>query len=152
MSMRKRAWLTVKGKASKAPDRMEDPRETLEYSYQVQLELLKKVQHGVADVAASRAGVESQMSALRQVQAELEGLAGRWHGMGGEHKGLRRKAAIDSELSGLTVRYNSLRAEEDKLTAAYERLKAKVDAFSVKKEMIQATYTAAEAQSRLPEV
>lgn len=152
MSMRKRAWLTVKAKPSKAPDRMEDPREALEYSYQVQLELLKKVRHGVADVAASRARVESQMSALRQVQAELEGLAARWRGVGGEHSGLRRKAAIDSELSSLTAQYDSLRAEEDKLAAAYERLKAKVDAFRVKKEIIEATYTAAEAQSRLPEV
>ena len=38
-------------KANKALDRAEDPRETLDYSYQKQLEMLQKVRRGVADVA-----------------------------------------------------------------------------------------------------
>ena len=40
MSVMKRVSLIFKSKANKALDRMEDPRETLDYSYQRQLEML----------------------------------------------------------------------------------------------------------------
>jgi len=45
-----------------------------------------------------------------------------------------------------------LQGEEEKLTAASQRLQAKVDAFRVRKETIKATYTAAEATTRINEV
>ena len=45
----------------------------------------------------------------------------------------------------------SLQAEEEKLTQASQRLQAKVDAFRTRKETIKATYTAAEAQTRINE-
>ncbi|GAA3145149.1 hypothetical protein GCM10020001_080310 [Nonomuraea salmonea] len=38
--------MIFKSKANKALDKMEDPRETLDYSYQRQLELLQKVRRG----------------------------------------------------------------------------------------------------------
>ena len=40
MSVMKRVSMIFKAKANKALDRMEDPRETLDYSYQRQLEML----------------------------------------------------------------------------------------------------------------
>ena len=43
MGVMKRVSLVFKAKANKALDKMEDPRETLDYSYQRQLELLTKV-------------------------------------------------------------------------------------------------------------
>ena len=43
MSVMKRVSLIFKSKANKALDRMEDPRETLDYSYQRQLEMLTQV-------------------------------------------------------------------------------------------------------------
>ena len=49
-----RLRIIFNAKADKALDKMEDPRETLDYSYQRQLELLQKVRRGVADVATSR--------------------------------------------------------------------------------------------------
>ncbi|MEP6815631.1 MAG: PspA/IM30 family protein, partial [Marmoricola sp.] len=42
-------------------------------------------------------------------------------------------------------------AEEEKLTGASRQLQTKVDAFRTKKETIKATYTAAEAQTRINE-
>jgi phage shock protein A len=53
MSLSKRLALLFKAKASKVLDRAEDPRETLDYSYQKQLEMLQKVRRGLADVAAA---------------------------------------------------------------------------------------------------
>ena len=45
-----RASLVVKSKFSKLLDRAEDPGETLDYSYEKQLELLQNVKRGIADV------------------------------------------------------------------------------------------------------
>ena len=66
MGLWQRFTLIFKSKASKALDRAEDPRETLDYSYQKQQELLAKVRRGVADVATSRKRVELQINQLEQ--------------------------------------------------------------------------------------
>ena len=55
MSLMKRISLVFRSKANKALDKAEDPRETLDYSYQRQQDLLVKVRRGVADVATSAA-------------------------------------------------------------------------------------------------
>ena len=68
MSIMKRMGLIFRSKANKALDRAEDPRETLDYSYQRQLELLQKVRRGVADVATSRKRLELQLNQLSQQQ------------------------------------------------------------------------------------
>ena len=62
MSVMKRLSMIFKSKANKALDKMEDPRETLDYSYQRQLEMLQKVRRGVADVATSRKRLELQIN------------------------------------------------------------------------------------------
>src|SRR5204863_41303 len=49
------------------------------------------------------------------------------------------------------AQYAQLQAEEEKLTVASQRLQSKVDAFRTRKETIKATYTAAEAQTRINE-
>ena len=71
MSLMKRISLIFRSKANKALDRAEDPRETLDYSYQRQLELLTKVRRGVADVATSRKRVELQVNQLEQQSDKL---------------------------------------------------------------------------------
>ena len=72
----KRMSLIFKAKANKALDKYEDPRETLDYSYQKQLELLQKVRRGVADVATSRKRLELQLAQLQQ-QADKHEQQGR---------------------------------------------------------------------------
>ena len=154
MSVMKRVSLIFKSKANKALDRMEDPRETLDYSYQRQLEMLTQVRRGVADVATSRKRVELQMKSLQQNQNKLEGQAKQALGAGREdlaREALSRRAALDSQLTDLENQYHSLQADEEKLTVASQRLQAKVEAFRMQKETIKATYTAAEAQSKIGE-
>jgi len=154
MSVMKRVSMIFKAKANKALDRMEDPRETLDYSYQRQLEMLTQVRRGVADVATSRKRVELQMKSLEQNQNKLEGQAKQALGAGREdlaREALSRKAALQSQLTDLENQYHSLQADEEKLTVASQRLQAKVESFRMQKETIKATYTAAEAQSRIGE-
>ena len=154
MSVMKRVSMIFKAKANRALDRMEDPRETLDYSYQRQLEMLTQVRRGVADVATSRKRVELQMNNLRQQQNKLEGQAKQALGASREdlaREALGRRAALQSQLTDLENQYHSLQADEEKLTVASQRLQAKVEAFRMQKETIKATYTAAEAQSRIGE-
>jgi phage shock protein A len=154
MGVMKRVSLVFKAKANKALDKMEDPRETLDYSYQRQLELLTKVRRGVADVATSRKRVELQMNQLQQQANKLEDQARKALGMGREdlaRGALERKASAQGQLNDLQVQYAQLQGEEEKLTVASQRLQSKVDAFRTRKETIKATYTAAEAQTRINE-
>ena len=154
MGVMKRVSLVFKAKANKALDRMEDPRETLDYSYQRQLEMLTKVRRGVADVATSRKRVELQMNQLQQSSSKLEDQARKALSMGREdlaREALGRRSSAQSQLTDLQAQYAQLQGEEEKLTVASQRLQAKVDAFRTRKETIKATYTAAEAQTRINE-
>lgn len=143
-----------RAKADKALDKMEDPRETLDYSYQRQLELLQKVRRGVADVATSRKRVELQankmqgemdkltLAAQRALESNREDLA---------REALTRKSGLQTQLADLQAQHAQLQGEEEKLVRASTRLQAKVDAFRTRKETIKATYSAAEAQTRINE-
>lgn len=149
-----RLKLVFNAKADKALDRLEDPRETLDYSYQRQLELLQKVRRGVADVATSRKRVELQanqldaemkkltLSASRALEVNREDLA---------REALTRKSGLQGQLDDLMTQHAQLQGEEEKLVRASTRLQAKVDAFRTRKETIKATYSAAEAQTRINE-
>ena len=154
MSMMKRISMIFRAKANKALDRAEDPRETLDYSYQRQVEMLAKVRRGVADVATSRKRVELQMNQLQSQSSKLTEQAQKALGMGREdlaREALTRKSGLQGQVNELTAQHAQLQGEEEKLTLASQRLQAKVEAFRTRKETIKATYTAAEAQTRINE-
>ncbi|MFB9314478.1 PspA/IM30 family protein [Nocardioides plantarum] len=154
MSMMKRMSMIFRAKANKALDRAEDPRETLDYSYQRQLELLANVRRGVADVATSRKRVELQVTQLEQQAAKLQGQAEKALQMDREdlaREALTRKSGLAQQISDLQAQHAQLQGEEEKLVLAQQRLQAKVEAFRTRKETIKATYTAAEAQTRINE-
>ena len=154
MSVMKRLKLIFSAKANKALDRAEDPREVLDYSYERQLEMLQKVRRGVADVATSRKRLELQMQQLEQQSTKLEGQGRQALAAGREdlaREALTRRSAVQQQLADLATQHAALQGEEEKLVLASQRLQAKVDAFRTRKETIKATYTAAEAQSKIGE-
>ena len=154
MSMMKRISTIFRAKANKALDRAEDPRETLDYSYQRQVEMLAKVRRGVADVATSRKRVELQMNQLQAQSDKLTEQAQKAIAMEREdlaREALTRKSGLTAQINELGVQHAQLQGEEEKLTLASQRLQAKVEAFRTRKETIKATYTAAEAQTRINE-
>ena len=154
MSLMKRISLIFRSKANTALDRAEDPRETLDYSYQRQIELLAKVRRGVADVATSRKRVELQANQLEQQSQKLHDQAQKALSMGREdlaREALTRKSGLTGQLNDLKAQQAQLQGEEEKLTLASQRLQAKVESFRTRKETIKATYTAAEAQTKINE-
>src|SRR4051812_26177711 len=62
----------VKAKISKMLDRAEDPAETLDYSYQKQLEALQNVKKGIADVVTSKKRLQMQSDKLEQSVVKLD--------------------------------------------------------------------------------
>ncbi len=149
-----RLALIFRSKANKAMDKVEDPRETLDYSYQRQLEMLQKVRRGVADVATSRKRVELQATQLGAEMDKLTTAASRALEQGREdlaREALTRKSGLSTQLTDLQTQHTLLQQEEEKLVRASTRLQAKVDAFRTRKETIKATYSAAEAQTRISE-
>ena len=154
MSLMQRLRLIFGAKANTALDRAENPNETLDYSYQKQLELLQKVRKGVADVATSRKRVELQINQLQQQSDKLTDQAQKALGMGREdlaREALTRKSGLTTQLGDLQAQHAQLQAEEEKLVLASQRLQAKVEAFRTRKETIKATYTAAQAQTSITE-
>jgi phage shock protein A len=154
MSMFQRLKTIFGAKADKALDKMENPNETLDYSYKKQLELLQKVRRGVADVATSRKRLELQMNQLTQQQEKLQGQAQKAMEIGREdlaREALNRKSGLSQQISDLEAQHQNLLAEEQKLTTASQRLQAKVDSFRTRKETLKATYNAAEAQTKIGE-
>ena len=154
MSVMKRVSLIFRAKADKALDKMEDPRETLDYSYKQQVEMLTRVRRGVADVATSRKRVELQMNSLQKEIAKRDNQARSALSAGREdlaRAALQNKSSLQTQYADLEGQFANLQEQEEKLTLASQRLDAKVQSFRTRKETIKATYTAAEAQTRINE-
>jgi len=149
-----RASMVAKSKLSKLLDRAENPEETLDYSYERQLELLQNVKRGVADVVTAKKRLELQQNQLEQSVVKLESQARDAVAAGREdlaRQALERKSGIQQQLQGLDQQVQQLEAQQQKLTASQQQLQAKVEAFRSQKETIKAQYSAAEAQVRIGE-
>jgi phage shock protein A len=154
MGLLSRMSTIFKAKTSKLLDKAEDPRETLDYSYEKQLELLQKVKRGIVEVTTSKKRLELQAQKIRDDSSQLDDQARRALAAGREDLArtvLQRKAFATEQLTGLQSQIDNLQGEQQKLTDAEARLSAKVEAFRTRKEVIKATYTAAEAQVRIGE-
>jgi phage shock protein A len=64
---------------------------------------------------------------------------------------LQNKAQLQGQYVELEAQFANLQDQEEKLTLASQRLDAKVQSFRTRKETLKATYTAAEAQTRINE-
>lgn len=154
MGLWQRFSAVFKAKASKAVDKMEDPRETLDYAYQRQMEMLQKVKRGLLDVATARKRLEIQGTQLQGKAAKLHEQARRAMEVGREdlaREALSRRASIEPEMEALKAQHTQLQAEEAKLSEASKRLSAHLDALRTRKETIKASYTAAQAQTKVGE-
>lgn len=144
----------VQAKMNKIMDKIEDPRETLDLSYEKQLKLLQNVKRGLAEVTTSKKRLELQKAKLQMNQDKLDGQAKEALQAGREdlaRKALENKAAMQGQSASLDQQIADLQEQQDKLMAAERRLATKVEAFRTKKETIKAQYSAAEAQVKVTE-
>ncbi|MEO7000513.1 MAG: PspA/IM30 family protein [Ktedonobacterales bacterium] len=135
-------------------DRSEDPGQTLDYSYEKQLEQLQNLRRSIADVVTNEKRLELQKAQL-QTQSEKwdEGARKALAANNDElaRAALERKQAIQSQLSGFDTQIEQLKAQQDKFLVMQQRLTASVEAFRTQKEMVKAQYGAASAQVKIQE-
>jgi phage shock protein A len=144
----------IKAKISKMLDRAEDPAETLEYSYQKQIELLQNVKKGIADVVTSKKRLQLQEQNLQQQLVKLDTQARQALAAGNEElarTALERKNGAQTELQSLDGQVAELERQQEQMTQSEQRLRTKIEQFRSKKEVIKAQYSAAEAQVRISE-
>jgi phage shock protein A len=149
-----RASALIKAKFSKLLDRAEDPSETLDYSYERQLQLLQNVKRGVADVVTAKKRLQLQTEQLEQSVVKLETQARQALAAGREdlaRQALERKSAVQQQLQDLDQQVKQLEGQQEKLVASEQQLSARVETFRSEKEVIKAQYSAAEAQVRIGE-
>ena len=147
-------FLFVRVRARALLDRAEDPRQTLDYAYTQQQELLRQVRQGVIEVATSKRLLERQAGKLRDQVPHAENQAGRAFAAGREDLAriaLQRKQAALAELQDLDVRLGEVAAEERKLGVAEQQLAARIEEFRTRRASLGAQYAAAEAQTRIME-
>src|ERR1700759_4112622 len=94
----------IKANISKLRDRAEDPAETLDYSYQKQLESLQQVKKGIADVVTAKKRLQMQSGKLEQSVVKLDTQARQALAAGQEdlaRTALERKQLSQTELQTL---------------------------------------------------
>ena len=152
MGMFSRMSTIVKSKMNRLLDSAEDPRETLDYSYEKQLEMLQNVKRGVVEMVTAKRRIQQQADRVQENIARLDRQARQAVDADRDdlaRLALQRKQTALIELEGLDEQIAGMEREQEKLTEAEKRLQAKVDAFRNKKEIIKAQYTAAQAQVRI---
>src|SRR5436853_4422308 len=154
MGLLGRAGEIIRAKFSALLNRAENPNETLDYSYEKQLESLQNVKRGVADVVTAKKRLELQTAQLEQNVVTLDTQARQALAAGREdlaRQALERKSGIQQQLQDLDTQVKQLQDQQEKLVASEKQLSAKIEQFRSQKEVIKAQYSAAEAQVRIGE-
>ena len=152
MGMFSRMSTIVKSKMNRILDSAEDPRETLDYSYEKQLEMLQNVKRGVVEMVTAKRRIQQQADRVGENITRLDRQARQAVEAGRDdlaRLALQRKQTALTELEGLDEQIAGMEREQEKLTQAEQRLQAKVNAFRNQKEIIKAQYSAAQAQVRI---
>jgi phage shock protein A len=144
----------IKAKFSAAMDRAEDPNETLDYSYNKQLEQLQNLRRSIADVVTSEKRLELQQN---QVNAQMEKLDQQARAAVQQGRddlarlALERKQSLQSQLTAFSQQIAQLKAQQERFVEMERRLSSRVESFRTQKEMVKASYNAAQAQVKIQE-
>ena len=152
MGVMSRMSTVVKSKMNRLLDRAEDPRETLDYAYDQQRQMLQNVKRGIVEMVTNKRRLQLQAEKVRASITNVENQARQALAAGREdlaRVALQRKQAALIELEGLDQQITQLEGEQEKLVQAEQRLVAKVESFRSRKEIIKAQYNAAQAQVRI---
>src|SRR5215213_11966193 len=130
----------IKAKFSKFLDRAENPTETLDYSYEKQVQSLQNVKRGVADVVTAKKRLELQTQQLEQNVVKLDTQARQALAAGREdlaRAALERKSGMQQQLQDLDAQVKWLQDQQEKLVANEKQLEARIEQFRSQKEVIK---------------
>ena len=127
MGLWQRFTMIFKAKASRTLDRVENPGETLDYSYQKQLEMLQKTKRGLADVVTAKKRLQHQTQGLEQSVVKLDGQARQALSAGRDdlaRTALERKVLVQEQLQGLDQQIAGLEEQQRQMVAQQQELSA----------------------------
>jgi phage shock protein A len=154
MSLASRLRTLFRIKASRTLDRLEDPREALDDSYDQQLKMLQQVRQGLAEVATAKKRIELQGQEMGARYQRLADQAQEALNQGREdlaRTALERRSLLESQVVALHDQHTALQQQQAQLQDNERRLAERVAAFRIEKETIKATYSASEAQVKANE-
>ena len=141
-------------KANRALDRLDDPRESLDDSYERQVDMLAQLRRGLAEVATARKRIELQGQEIGARYERLGDQAQEAMDQGREDLAriaLERRSGLEQEIVTLSGQFETLRQQEARLEENERRMTARVAAFRTQKETLKASYTASAAQVKANE-
>jgi phage shock protein A len=141
-------------KTNQALDRIDDPRESLDDSYDRQVDMLAQLRRGLAEVATARKRIELQGQEIGARYDRLGDQAQEAMDQGREdlaRVALERRSGLEQEIAALRGQFDALRQQEERLQENERRMTARVAAFRTQKETLKASYTASAAQVKANE-
>ena len=153
-SLTSRLRVIFRSKTSRALNRLEDPREALDDSYEQQVKMLQQVRQGLAEVATARKRIELQGQEMGTRYQRLADQAQEALNQGREdlaRTALERRSLLENQVASLRTQHAALQQQQQQLQDNERRLTERVAAFRTEKETIKATYAASEAQVKANE-
>ena len=154
MGVLSRLSYVVRSKVNAALNRAEDPRETLDYSYEQMRDELQEVKRGIASLTTQKKRLEMQQRRLEEdvekhnrqareaVQQDRDDLA---------RQALEKKKAKMQQIEKLDGIVADLQDRQDSLVEKQDKLQTRIEEFRTRKETMKAEYEAAEASARISE-
>src|SRR6202140_1935203 len=116
----------VKAKISKLLDRAEDPAETLDYTYQKQMELFQNAKKGTTAALTAKKRLQLQEEKLQQPVVKLDTQARQALSAGQEdlaRTARERKNVIQTELQSLDSQVTQLEQQQQQMTESEQKLR-----------------------------
>ncbi|MDA8207456.1 MAG: PspA/IM30 family protein [Actinomycetota bacterium] len=154
MSVFKRLSQVFQQKTNAALNKVEDPTQALDLSYQKMMENLQQVRRSIADVLTSQKRLEAQKAQLQSQYDKLQGQARQALQQGQEdlaRTALERAQGVKGQIDALAPQIDQLRTQEESLEDTGRKLQAKLEVFRTQRETMKAQYTAAKASTEAVE-
>jgi phage shock protein A len=154
MGILKRFGAMIVAKLSKLVSRLENPCETLDYSYQENLEMLVNVKRGIVDITASKNVLLNTKKDLENKSKLYSSEAVTYLKAGEETKSkqsIEKGEIVKIQLEDLQNGIDGLQNEETALINTQRDLETKLELFKSKKEVLKAQYNSAKSLMKINE-
>lgn len=154
MGILSRLSYVVRSKVNSLLNRAEDPRQTLDYSYEQMRDELQDVKRGIANLTTQKKRLEMQRRQLEEnvekhndqareaVRHDRDDLA---------RRALEKKKAKMQQIERLDGLISDMEGRQDNLVQKKDELQTRIEQFRTRKETMKAEYEAAEASARVSE-
>ena len=150
MSVFRRFSNIVQQKSNAALDKMEDPSQAIDLSYQQLLEQQQKLRTALVEATTGQKRVENQAKTMDTRIASLNDAAQKAVTAGKDDlatQALTQAEVLQQQRQALDPQIETLRAQVEKLQVALQKYQAKVQSFATQRESLKASYEAAKATS-----